>query len=62
MYFNWNDIEDQDELIDELCDGITYLSKDNQLAFLAGLVYNLDFTYDDIDRKVQEMDEDVYEY
>jgi hypothetical protein len=62
VYFDWGSLEEQDDVIDEICDGITYLQKENQLAVLAALVYNLDFTYADIERKVEEMDKEIYDY
>lgn len=62
MYLDWNILEEPEEVIEEICDGITLVDRDSQLRLISSLIYNLDFTYEEIERTIREMDEEVYEY
>lgn len=62
MLFNWNDIDDESDLIDELVDGLTYLERDQLLSFTAGIIYESGFTIKEITDRIQDIDSSVYEY
>jgi hypothetical protein len=62
MLFNWNDIENEDDLLEELVDGLTYLERDQLLSFTAGIIYESGFNIKEVTDRIQEIDESVYEY
>jgi len=62
MYLDWNVLEEPEEITEEICDGITLLDREEQLRLISSMIYTLDFTYEEIERTIREMDEDVYEY
>jgi hypothetical protein len=62
MLFNWNDIDNEDDLLEELVDGLTYLERDELLSFVAGIIYESGFSIREVTDRINEIDESVYEY
>mgnify|MGYP007100113042 CR=1 FL=1 len=62
MLFNWNDIDEESDLIDELVDGLTYLERDQLLSFTAGIIYESGFSIKEITDRIQDIDSSVYDY
>lgn len=62
MLFNWNDIDNDDDLLEELVDGLSYLERDELLSFTAGLIYESGFSIKEVTDRIHEIDESVYDY
>ena len=62
MLFNWNDIDNEDDLLEELVDGLTYLERDQLLSFVAGIIYESGFELKEVTDRIQAIDETVFDY
>jgi len=52
--FDWNHLS-TDEIVDELCAGSCFLSRDNLLSVVATMVYQLNFSDEEITKRIDQI-------
>ncbi len=62
MHFNWQDIEDELDVMEEISDGMTCLERDDQLSIIAAFIYELGFSIKEVTDRIQQLDEAEYDY
>ena len=60
MLFDWNLLEEDDEVVDELIDGFKRLSRDNMLTFISSVIWEMGFEYDEITDRIDQCDNCFY--
>jgi hypothetical protein len=59
--FNWNLCDDEDEVIEELCGGLSYLKKDNLLSFVCSIIYHEGFEFKQLAKRIEEVDGAIFD-
>ncbi len=58
----WNLLDSDDELLEEICAGLRLLKNRNSgLTFIASVIYEAGFSFEEIQRRINEIDGMVYE-
>lgn len=58
--FDWNNCETQDEAVEVMIDGLAYISRQTCLEFIASIIYEEGFEFDEIRKVIEEVDGSVY--
>jgi hypothetical protein len=59
--FNWNLCEDEDEIVEVLCGGISYLNRDDLLTFVSSVIYHEGFEFKEIAARIEEVDGAIFD-
>lgn len=56
MYFDWKTLDNEDEVAEEVIDGLKELSRDNILTLVSSLIWEMSFEWSDITKRIEEVD------
>jgi len=58
--FDWDLCEDQNGIVDELCEGLPRLRRDNLLTFVCSIIYTEGFEFKEMAKRIEEVDGAVF--